>query len=244
MDDSDIIIPENVSLKVISLLTSTDSFTGLRRSAGLGYFLEDCIEMLNYVPPCDERKRKRRLEAAQDAEAAEENCNSICDPKYGPAVANAMREITEKEVPFDLVARLLEQIASMNISGSILIFLPGWNIISLLRKFLQAHPRFGGTDYLILPLHSQVPREDQRLVFRSPPPGVTKIVLSTNIAETSITINDVVFVIDFCLVRMKLFTARNNLTSYSTSWASKTNLEQRRGRAGRVRAGYAFHLCR
>ncbi|THD25597.1 Maleless [Fasciola hepatica] len=207
------------------------------------YFLEDCIEMLNYVPPCDERKRKRRLEASQDAEIAEENCNDICDPKYGSAVANAMREITEKEVPFDLVGRLLEQIASMNIPGSILVFLPGWNIISLLRKFLQAHPRFGSTDYLILPLHSQVPREDQRLVFRSPPPGVTKIVLSTNIAETSITINDVVFVIDFCLVRMKLFTARNNLTSYSTSWASKTNLEQRRGRAGRVRPGYAFHLC-
>ncbi|VDP74809.1 unnamed protein product [Echinostoma caproni] len=207
------------------------------------YFLEDCIKMLNYVPPIDDRKRKRRLDPAQELEASEENCNNICDPEYGPVVANAMREITEKEVPFDLVARLLEQIASMDIPGSVLIFLPGWNIISLLRKFLQAHPRFGSTDYLILPLHSQVPREDQRLVFRSPPPGVTKIVLSTNIAETSITINDVVFVIDFCLVRMKQFTARNNLTSYSTSWASKTNLEQRRGRAGRVRPGYAFHLC-
>ncbi|TGZ59712.1 hypothetical protein CRM22_008906 [Opisthorchis felineus] len=208
------------------------------------YFLEDCIKMLNYVPPpCDEKKRKRRLEAESSAEVAADNCNLICDPSYGPEVARSMREITEKEVPFDLVGCLLERIAGMGIPGAVLIFLPGWNIISMLRKFLQAHPRFGGNDYLILPLHSQVPREDQRLVFRSPPPGVTKIVLSTNIAETSITINDVVFVIDLCLVRMKLFTARNNMTSYSTSWASKTNLEQRRGRAGRVRPGYAFHLC-
>ncbi|KAA3676381.1 ATP-dependent RNA helicase A [Paragonimus westermani] len=208
------------------------------------YFLEDCIKMLNYVPPpCDERKRKRRLEAEMSAEAVADNCNLVCGSEYGEDVARSMREITEKEAPFDLIGCLLERIAGMGIPGAVLIFLPGWNIISMLRKYLQAHPRFGGKDYLILPLHSQVPREDQRLVFRPSPPGVTKLVLSTNIAETSITINDVVFVIDLCLVRMKMFTARNNMTSYSTSWASKTNLEQRRGRAGRVRPGYAFHLC-
>lgn len=80
------------------------------------------------------------------------------------------------------------------------------------------------------------------LHFRKPKEGVRKIVISTNISETSITIDDCIFVIDSGKMKEKGFDSNRNMESLDTVWVTKANALQRKGRAGRVMSGVCIHL--
>ncbi|XP_039224874.1 ATP-dependent RNA helicase TDRD9 isoform X2 [Crotalus tigris] len=123
--------------------------------------------------------------------------------------------------------------------GSVLVFLPGLAEINYLLELLtnMAHRRLQ-----VYPLHSSVTLEEQNNVFLAPVPGYRKILLSTNIAQSSVTVPDVKYVIDFCLTKNLVCDEDTNYQSLRLCWASKNSCDQRRGRAGRVSKGYCYRL--
>ncbi|XP_064497301.1 3'-5' RNA helicase YTHDC2 isoform X2 [Pseudopipra pipra] len=151
----------------------------------------------------------------------------------------------DEKVDLDLIMHLLYNICHSCEAGAILIFLPGYDeIVSLRDRILYDDRRFADNAhrYQVFMLHSNMQTLDQKKVLKSPPSGVRKIILSTNIAETSITVNDVVFVIDSGKVKEKSFDALSCVTMLKMVWISKASAIQRKGRAGRCQPGVCFRL--
>ncbi|XP_072283954.1 ATP-dependent RNA helicase TDRD9 [Pyxicephalus adspersus] len=123
--------------------------------------------------------------------------------------------------------------------NSVLVFLPGIFEINFMHELFtnMVHKRLH-----VYPLHSSITLDEQNMVFMAPVMGYRKIILSTNIAESSITVPDVKYVIDFCLTKTLVCDEETNYQSLRLSWASKTNCDQRKGRAGRVSKGYCYRL--
>uniref|UniRef100_A0A7I4A4A1 RNA helicase n=1 Tax=Physcomitrium patens TaxID=3218 RepID=A0A7I4A4A1_PHYPA len=161
---------------------------------------------------------------------------------------NYQMSADQDEIDVALIERLLHRLHEaagerLDTQGAVLVFLPGWEDISRLRECLQVSPIFGNPSrFLLLPLHSLVPSSEQRKVFQSPPSGVCKIVLATNIAETAITIDDIVYVIDTGRMKEKSYDPYSNVSTLQTVWISKASAKQREGRAGRCQPGVCYHL--
>ncbi|XP_054034566.1 3'-5' RNA helicase YTHDC2 [Dryobates pubescens] len=151
----------------------------------------------------------------------------------------------DEKVDLDLIMHLLYHICQRYDAGAILIFLPGYDeIVSLRDRILFDDKRFADNAhrYQVFMLHSNMQTLDQKKVLKSPPSGIRKIILSTNIAETSITVNDVVFVIDSGKMKEKSFDALSCVTMLKMVWISKASAIQRKGRAGRCQPGVCFRL--
>lgn len=130
-----------------------------------------------------------------------------------------------------------DDLASRQKEGGILIFLPGVAEINRACNALRSQ-----SSLHVLPLHASLETREQKKVFASPPPGKRKIVVATNVAETSITIDDIVAVIDSGRVKETSYDPQNNMRKLEETWASLAACKQRRGRAGRVQAGKCYKL--
>lgn len=108
-----------------------------------------------------------------------------------------LTSVNPEQIDSVLIEKLLRKICIDSVEGAMLVFLPGWDDINQTRERLLASPFFRDTSkFLIISLHSMIPSVEQKKVFKRPPPGTRKIILSTNIAETAVTIDDVIYVID------------------------------------------------
>lgn len=150
----------------------------------------------------------------------------------------------DEQVDYYLLMETLHYIVKSSYGdGAILAFFPGWQEISEFTLMLETTaPFYNRSKYLVLPLHSGIPSKDQRKVLQRPPKGVRKIVLSTNIAETSLTIEDVSFVIDTGRAKLKDYDPHLKTSTLQPTWISQASSKQRKGRAGRTKAGVCFHL--
>ncbi|CAG9770070.1 unnamed protein product [Ceutorhynchus assimilis] len=137
-------------------------------------------------------------------------------------------------------------------NGNVLVFLPGINEIEEAHRLLVAEQTKTHTDsagggrpkskWEIVPLHSSLPNDEQAKVFIRAPPGHRKIILSTNIAESSVTVPNTTFVIDFCLTKVLTVDPITKYASLKLDWASHVNCDQRAGRVGRTCDGRVYRL--
>lgn len=125
--------------------------------------------------------------------------------------------------------------------GDLLIFVSGMSDIMCLAEEMRGYAATTRR-WIILPLHSALSVEDQEKVFDPVEEGVRKCIISTNIAETAITINGIRFVIDSGKVKEMGYDAETKMSSLQSFWISRASAEQRKGRAGRTGPGVCYRL--
>ncbi len=234
-------------------------------------FLDDIMEEIRRAHPAsairiikDERASVEFFEANKKFLLGQPNSNAVSasnaandgdliidwkqEKKYSSEgkLVDAADERDDALVPYGLVAGTVAHIASQSREGAVLVFLPGLDEIVKVEETLRRGRIFGidfndESKFKIFKLHSSIPGA-QTEVFDAVPHGCRKIILSTNIAETSITIPDVHYVVDTGKLREKQYDQARRITQLKCTWISKSNSKQRAGRAGRVQNGHYYAL--
>eukprot|EP00004_Rigifila_ramosa_P012695 TRINITY_DN2767_c0_g2_i6.p1 TRINITY_DN2767_c0_g2~~TRINITY_DN2767_c0_g2_i6.p1 ORF type:complete len:887 (+),score=255.67 TRINITY_DN2767_c0_g2_i6:521-3181(+) len=137
------------------------------------------------------------------------------------------------------------QIHATQPPGDILVFLTGQEEIDTATEIMNYRTKQLGSklgELIILPIYSNLPSDLQAKIFEPTPPGARKVILATNIAETSLTIDGIVYVIDPGFCKQKAYNPRTGMESLVITPISRAQARQRTGRAGRVAPGKCFRL--
>jgi pre-mRNA-splicing factor ATP-dependent RNA helicase DHX38/PRP16 len=147
----------------------------------------------------------------------------------------------------DYVDQAVQQVLAIHVSngaGDILVFMTGQEDIEvtceLVRERLNAlndPPKLS-----ILPIYSQMPADLQAKIFDKAPPGVRKCIVATNIAETSLTVDGIMYVVDAGYSKLKVYNPKMGMDTLQITPISQANASQRSGRAGRTGPGKAYRL--
>ena len=212
--------------------------------------------------PPGAHRRGESDEAAGDDDGGEDAARALAET-FGVEEARQMKAMLSTRsdkvpIDYDLIVRLTRHVVEAEAAarrkkgggggrdekgGAVLVFLTGLAEIERAIGQMRRDPVLGSQDRArLFPLHSSLSTQAQRSIFKAVPPGVTKVVVATNIAETSITIDDVSYVIDACRVKETAFDPHTHMSSLREVWVSKAAASQRAGRAGRVRPGTCFRL--
>lgn len=237
--------------KVHNYQHSLTGLTPLMVFAGKGR-VDDVCMLLSFGVDCNLTSKDgcRALECAEQenqkeaAEIIKKHMQSLHSKFGGQQLLDKyITTFNPEMIDVVLIEKLLKKICTDSNEGAILVFLPGWEDINRTKEKLLANPLFKDPSrFIIIPLHSMVPSVEQKKVFKRPPLGCRKIVLSTNVAESSITIDDVVYVIDSGRMKEKSYDPYSNVSTLQSSWVSKANAKQREGRAGRCQPGICYHI--
>uniref|UniRef100_A0A8C5EDD9 ATP-dependent RNA helicase DHX29 n=1 Tax=Gouania willdenowi TaxID=441366 RepID=A0A8C5EDD9_GOUWI len=231
------------------------------------FHLEDIVEETGYVLEKDSEYSQKILEEEEEVSIAVtqkggkmsqhqefilKDSSSGWDlgpdlDHFSSRTRHVLQYMNPNKINMELLVELIDYLDKaqqfVDVDGAVLVFLPGLAHIQQLYDLILSDKRFRAKSrYRIIPLHSTLSSKDQAAAFTVPPAGIRKIVLSTNIAETGVTIPDVVFVIDTGKTKENKYHESSQMSSLVETFVSKASALQRQGRAGRVRNGFCFRL--
>ena len=211
------------------------------------YYLEEAINysgfmfLIGYVLPLESPYRfPLPVETKNNRKATMLKLDAM---RRKDPTAYTLEYMDRSKINYDLIVQLINTICIRehhNNNGGILVFLPGVYEIRYLANLLDE--RLSQRIITLCTLHGRLDKNEQEKAFDPPEKGTRKVVLSTNVAETGITIPDIVYVIDSVKAREVSYDPKLGIKKLMDITISQANAKQRRGRAGRVQAGQCFHL--